>query len=92
MMVAPTSAGHGIKLAVEYRGHTTEEHVAQDAAADAGQHAENRGHDRRQTEIQRFLRAHHREQTKTGGVEDEHRTLDAINDMMAEKTPSVRQR
>ena len=61
-----------IKIGVQHGGNVRDEHVTQHAAADAGQHAEQRSHHRVEAVSERLLSAGYGKERQTGRIEREH--------------------
>jgi NAD(P)-dependent dehydrogenase (short-subunit alcohol dehydrogenase family) len=68
----PGQRRYRIYLGAHHGRDLGQQHVARDAAADPGQHAEQRRHERLHAEHQRLLGAGHAEQRQAGGVEHQH--------------------
>src|SRR5580704_14884922 len=73
-------SGDGVKIGAQYGGNFDQKHIAGHAAADPGQHAEERRHDRVEPEAERLLRTGNREETQPSGVEQEHRAAQPVDD------------
>ena len=77
--------GDRVQLTLQHARHLHHQHIAHDAAADAGEDAEHHRADRPDAVLQRLARADHREQPKPDRIRQLHRIAQAFDGVIAEE-------
>ena len=63
--------GHGVQLSVQDGGNFVDEQITKEAAADSGEHSEDRGHERIEPERECLFRAGDSKQPETSRIEEQ---------------------